>query len=251
MSAIWETRTRANGGFMLTETLAVMTISAFVLAGLVTITSVMLRSVDNSVARMQDTDNLVRAMAAISRDAGALFRARWAGTEPQGFIFAGDIGSVLFPDIETAPDGTRHVMIVRYQSGLGSGLIRSSAKLGTFAAVRNDLHFDKPEVVYDGGARFRFMFYDTGQGREPATTLPSWTSRQTLPAAILIEAVDPAGGRVLARLRVAIRANADLGCLASDFCGRKDKAPVGQGPALAAPGPTAAQGAPPSLPGGP
>jgi hypothetical protein len=236
---------------MLSETLAVMTISAFILAGLVTVTGVMLRSVDNSVARMQDVDNLIRAMSAISRDASALFRARWAGAEPQGLIFSGEEGSVMFPDIEKALDGTRHLSIVRYQTGPGRGLFRSSSKLGTLAASRGDLRFGNPQVIYDGGAQFRFMFVDKAQDKGPEKKLALWTSSQTLPTSMIIEAVDPASGKILSSLRVDLRANADLGCLASDFCGRKDKTPAGPASAQAAPPQPAGQSAGRFTPGGP
>jgi type II secretory pathway pseudopilin PulG len=230
---------RAPGGFLLTETLAAMTISAFILAGLVSITTVMLRSVDVSVARIQETDNLARAMGAMTRDIGSLFRARWAGAEPQAFIFAGDAGSVLFPHVETSKDGARYLAVIRLQgAGDGGKLTRADAPLRSFAASRSDLHFGTPREIYSGAARIRFVYVAAAMGREPEKRLRVWSSGQTLPSAVIVEASDLIDGHVLFSSRVAVHANGDPGCLSAEFCGRLDKAqlaPPGAGPAVAPP----------------
>jgi hypothetical protein len=240
---------RATGGFLLSETLAVMTISAFILAGLVTVTAVILRSADASVARIQETDNLARAMGAMTRDIGSLFRARWAGAEPQSFIFAGDAGSLLFPHVETAQDGARRLAVIRLQSvGDGGKMTRADAPLRSFAASRSDLRFGTPREIYSGAARIRFTFIAAATGREPEKRLRVWPSGQTLPAAVIVEATDPGDGHVLFSSRVAIHANGDPGCLSGDFCGRTDKAqlaPSGQLPGATPAGPAGA-----SPPGG-
>ena len=90
---------------MLTETLATFAISAFVLLGLVSASSVLLRAVDRDVARVQDVDALTRTLVAIARDVSGLARARFDGVEPRPFVFQGGPNSLFFAHREIGRDG--------------------------------------------------------------------------------------------------------------------------------------------------
>ena len=199
-----------TSGFLLVETLATFTISAFVLLGLVSAASVLLRAVDGSVARVERIDDLGRAMEAIRRDVAGLSRARWNGAEPQAFVFRGGPNSLYFAQ------GTQAIALREIVVDGRPTLARGTARLGARAASFDDLAFGAQREIWTGAARLRFAYVPRRErGVEPPAR-PSWPVGLKLPAAILVEAVDRETHRVLVATRVSIEANADIGCLDGD-----------------------------------
>ena len=209
-------RSSRTAGFLLTETLATFTISAFVLLGLVSAASVLLRAVDGSVTRIEHVDDLGRAMEAIRRDVSQISRARWNGAEPQAFVFRGGPNSLYYAHASRAPDGARASEAVALREIVtvnGPTLTRSTARLPARATSFEDLAFGPAREVWTGVARLRFSYVGPREGRsEPAPTR-NWPVGPKLPAAILVEAIDRGTKRVLVTTRVTIEANADIGCL--------------------------------------
>jgi hypothetical protein len=216
----------ACAGFLLTETLATFTISAFVLLGLVSASSELMHAVDRSVAIMQDVDDLSRSLAAIGRDVSSLSRARFDGIEPQPFIFLGGPNSLFFARREHGADGIdkTHIIALReIMSGSGTRLVRTDAILPPRATSFAALHFGPPRDLASGPARLRFTYFAPIKGSATQARLQKWPTGFRLPRAILIEAVDAASGRIIAAMRAPIHADADIGCIADG--GASDVAP--------------------------
>jgi hypothetical protein len=208
-----------KGGFLLSETLTVFTLSAFILAGLTSISAVLLRSVDVSVARTQNADDLDRVVQALVRDIRTLVRAKWSGGERQPFVFSGEENRLLFVQPETASSGTPANKVVLLRAvQQGASLMRSEAVLPPFAASMNDLRFDRAVEVYRG-ARLRFGYVAAADGGVPAIPKRQWSSGDRLPQAILVEALD-ADGSILVKAEAAIQSNADIWCLTGRGCAK-------------------------------
>ena len=197
-------------GFLLVETLATFTISAFVLLGLVSAASVLLRAVDGSVARVERIDDLGRAMETIRQDIAGLSRARWNGAEPQAFVFRGGPNSLYFAH------GTQAIALREIVVGGRPTLARSTARLGARAASFDDLAFGPQREIWTGAARLRFAYVPPRENGGEPPARASWPVGSKMPAAILVEAVDRETHRVLVATRVTIEANADIGCIGDD-----------------------------------
>ena len=212
-------REPGTAGFLLTETLATFTISAFVLLGLVSAASVLLRAVDGSVARIEHVDDLGRAMETIRQDVAAISRARWNGTEPQAFVFRGTPNSLFFAQLVPSAGGGRTGVAVALREILVDGrptLTRSTARLGARAAAFGDLTFGPQREIWTGVARLRFSYLPQRDGGSEPMTRTNWPVGTKLPTAILIEAIDRETRRVLVATRVSLESNADVGCLDAD-----------------------------------
>ena len=241
--AILQRRSSVHGGFILAETLAVFTISAFVLLGLVSVSSVLLQAVDRSMALVQATDDLDRSMNALARDISGLARARWAGIEPQPFVFEGGPNSLFFALRERDPNGlgaTRVVALREIVGGRGPRLVRSEADLSASTRSFSGLNYGSPRDVATGAARLRFFYVmPVRPGQPEPTSLKSWPSGPTLPSAVIAEAVDAVSSRVIVSMRINIHANADIGCIKGETSNDRSADPV-EKPA----GTATAQGAP-------
>ena len=206
-----------HAGFLLAETLATFTISAFVLLGLVSASSVLLQAIDRSVAHVQEVDDLGRTMAAITRDVSGLRRARWYGLEPQPYVFRGGPNSLFFAHREVGLDGigeTKVIAIREIVGGMGTHLVRSDAKLSPQAGDFDAIDFGPQRDLPTGPARLRF-FYVMGaaRGKPEQSRVTSWPVGPTLPVAVIVEAVEAVSKRLIVAMRIPIRANAEIGCL--------------------------------------
>ena len=227
-------------GFLLTETLATFTLSAFVMLGLVSGASMIVRAVKRSTAHVQDVDDLGRTMAAIARDLSGLKRARWPGREPQSFVFRGGPNSLFFVRSETGDEGLgRHWVIALREivSGDRTVLMRNDAPLTATAHSFADLLFGAQRPLPTGPARLRFYYIAAARSNIPQMPrVSSWPTGVTLPAAVIVEAVD-AAGQLIVSSRFSVHPDADVGCVAvplgglggtfqgeppTDFCGRTD-----------------------------
>ena len=230
-----------RSGFLLTETLATFTISAFVLLGLVAASSVLLRAVDRSIALVQGADDLSRTLDAIERDVSSLTRFRFDGAEPQPYVFRGGPNSLFFAHREIGRDGLPEMHVISLREiivGTRTALVRADAILSPRTTSFDALHYGPAREFATGAARLRFSYVAP---LRPDGTRPShqksWPSGRTLPVAIIVEAADAGSGQDVLTSRIPIRVNADIGCLDRG-------APVGEeAPLLAAPP------APQALPG--
>ena len=209
-------RTPGNAGFLLAETLITFALSALVMVGLVASAAVLMRATDRSVAAVGSADDLGRTLAALARDVSGLKRARWNGEEPQGFVFRGGPNSLFFSQEAPAPGGGRELRVVSLREiagDHGTALMRAEAHLSATASGWSDLSFGPGRVVPTGPARLRFRYVaEAGpDGRAPAP-LDSWPSGPTLPAVVIVEAVEPASTRLLVSARIGVRADGDIGC---------------------------------------
>ena len=230
-----------KSGFLLTETLATFTISAFVLLGLVSASSVLLRAVDRSIAHVQSVDDLSRTLDAIARDVSSLARARFDGVEPQPYIFRGGPNSLFFTHREIGRDGLPEMHVISLREiivGTGTRLMGADAILAARTPSFDALRYGSAREFATGASRLRFSY--VAPLRSDGTQPPhqkSWPSGRTLPVAIIVEVADAASGQAVLTLRIPIRANADIGCLDRD-------APAGEEASV-----LAAPSAPQALPG--
>ncbi len=210
-------RSASRAGFLLAETMITFALSALVLVGLVSAAAVLLRSTDRSVAIVGAADDLGRTLAALRRDLAGLKRARWNGEEPQSFVFRGGPNSLYFVQEASRPDGARALRVVSLREvqkkGRTQALERSESLLPTEAGGWGELRFGPPSVVPTGRARLRFRYLAEATPDAPAPrSVDAWPSGPTLPAAVVIEAVDAASAHSIVSARVAIRSDGDIGC---------------------------------------
>lgn len=240
-------RAPRNAGFLLSETLAVLAISAFVLVGLASTAHFLTVFIDRSVVQAQEADILGRTLSALTRDISGLSRARWNGFEPQGFVFRGGPNSLYFAHRERGADGlgeTRVIALREISTDAGPRLMRSEARLAATATSFDDLQFSPQRAVDTGPARLRF-WYLSGSPKNRGVRQRSWQIDAQLPAAVVIEAVDATSTRLIVTANVPIHANADIGCLESES-GETQPGPGGVPPAPNPVGGTAPTPAPQS-----
>ena len=209
-------RRAADAGFLLAETLITFALSALVMLGLVASAAVLMRATDRSMATVGAADDLGRTLAAITRDVSGLKRARWNGEEPQSFVFRGGANSLFFAQEAPASDGGHELRVVSLREIAGddgTSLMRAEAHLSALASGWSALSFGRGRVVPTGSARLRFHYVaEPGpDGRAPAS-VDSWPSGPTLPAFVIVEAVESATTRLLVSARIGIRADGDIGC---------------------------------------
>ena len=230
---------QSEAGFLLVDMLATLTISAFVLIGLTAIGAVLLRTADRSVARIAATDDLGRTLISLAQSIRSVERARFAGVEPQSFLFNGDSRRLMFALPDQTPGKPPITHVVALRSEADGRLLRADAVLPASAGALGDLQFSAPHLTYAGPVRIRFGYAGPRAAVGPAPRLSVWPVGPTMPASVSIEAVDPATDHVIASVQVSLVANAEAGCLNGGFCGRGDmplkSSPASSGPAATAP----------------
>lgn len=244
-------RARADAGFLLAETLITFALSALVLVGLVASTTVLMRATDRSVANVGAADDLGRTLAALARDVSSLKRARWNGEEPQNFVFRGGPNSLYFAEEEPVPGGGRALGVValrEIEAGGGTTMMRASAHLSALASGWSDLGFGAGRAVPTGAARLRFHYLaEAGADGRAPSPVDIWASGPTLPAFVIVEAVEPGTTRLLVSTRIAVRADAEIGC-ADRNPPRRDAAGEPAAASAATPQQAAPGAAPPPAP---
>ena len=232
-----------DAGFLLAETLITFALSALVLVGLVSSAAVLLRATDRSVAMVGAADELGRTLAALTRDVSGLKRARWNGEEPQPFVFRGGPNSLFFAQEHPAADGGHELRVVSLREievGRGTALMRAEAHLSALAGSWADLDFGSQRAVPTGVARLRFRYVaEAGPDGRAPSPVDAWPSGQTLPAAVIVEAVDAGTTQLIVADRIAVRSDGDIGC-----ADRTRKSPAPQAGSGATPSPQAAQPGP-------
>ncbi len=209
-------RSSGDAGFLLAETLITFALSALVLVGLVSSAAVLLRATDRSVAMVGSADELGRTLAALTRDVSGLKRARWNGEEPQPFVFRGGPNSLFFAQEGPAADGGHELRVVSLREievGRGTVLMRAEAHLSALASGWANLRFGPQRAVPTGVARLRFRYVaEAGPDGRAPHPVDAWPSGPTLPAAVIVEAVDAGSTQLIVADRIAVRSDGDIGC---------------------------------------
>lgn len=219
-----------SGGYLLIEALATLALSALVIAGLLSLSAVFVRSSDRSAARVERLETGPRTIAAIARDIRALVRLRWAGGGDR-FVFLGLPDRIVFAIAPVQANGLRAPLVVAYQVPETGVALRAEAPLPAGATTVSDLSFAPARRLSVGAATLRFAYVD----RPPAggeIITDSWDKPDALPFAVRIDRVDPADGRIEASLRAPVVVDAEPGCAApeTNFCSRAPKQPAAPGP---------------------
>ncbi len=245
-------RAPADAGFLLAETLITFALSALVMVGLVASAAVLMRATDRSVATVGAADDLGRTLAALSRDVSGMKRARWSGEEPQGFVFRGGPNSLFFSQEAPLPGGGHELRVVSLREiagDHGTALMRAEAHLSATAGGWSDLSFAPGRVVPTGPARLRFRYVaEPGPDGHAPAPVDSWPSGPTLPAAVIVEAVEPVSTHLLVSARIGVRADGDIGCADRTSRQSNDAAP-GSNPPQGQAASTQAGAGPPQAPG--
>ena len=224
-------RSPRDAGFLLAETLITFALSALVLVGLVSSAAVLLRATDRSVAVVGAADELGRTLAALRRDISGLTRARWNGEEPQSFVFRGGPNSLFFAEESPAADGGHELRVVslrEIEAGRGTVLMRADAHLSALASGWADVRFGPQRAVPTGVARLRFHYVaEAGPDGRAPRPVDTWPSGPTLPAAVIVEAVDAGSTQPIVADRIAVRSDGDIGCADRTQAGDTQKASPG------------------------
>ncbi len=243
-------RAPTDAGFLLAETLITFALSALVMVGLVASAAVLMRATDRSVAAVDSADDLGRTLAALTRDLSGLKRARWNGEEPQGFVFKGGRNSLFFAQEVPVPDGGRELRVIslrEIETDTGTALMRAEAHLSARAGGWSDLSFGRGRVVPTGPARLRFHYVaEPGPDGRAAKPVDTWPSGPTLPAFVVVDAVEPGSTRLLVSARIGVRTDGDIGCADRTPARRDDIAGLAPGST-----PPQQQGAPTQDPSAP
>lgn len=206
-----------RGGFLLVEVLAVLAISAAILAGLASLTRLLMTQADTLAARTERFESRERGLAALSRDIRALARIRWEGPNRERFVFAGTPDRLLFA--QERP-GMGAPVAVLLQSAIEHGrvrLLRAEAPLPPGLASFDDLRFGPVRVLMDapsgkGAERIRFAYVAGATERSPELILDAWPAEAPPPVAIRVGLADPATAEVMTSLRVPVLAEAEPVC---------------------------------------
>lgn len=206
-----EIRHRAGSdGFLLVEVLATMTISAFLLAALISVVALMLRASDRVGRSSQEIEDTSRVMASLSREIEQIAPLRWAGRDA-AFVFAGNSQSIVFAREARAADGAIENQVVFLQ-GDGDRLFRKQAPLLPGAQALADIAAGNAQQILPARLTVRFAYFarlDTGQ--EALTN--TWGNPALLPVAVRVSLLDRAGV-LKSATRVQIRVDAEPGCAA-------------------------------------
>ena len=233
-------RSPCDAGFLLAETLITFALSALVLVGLVSSAAVLLRATDRSVAVVGSADELGRTLAALRRDVSGLKRARWNGEEPQNFVFRGGPNSLFFAQDIPMADGGHELRVVSLREievGRGTVLMRAEAHLSALAGGWADLGFGPQRAVPTGVARLRFRYVaEAGPDGRAPRALDTWPSGPTLPAAVIVEAVNAGSTHLIVADRIAVQSDGDIGCADRTGTGDTQRAAPGAPPQAAQPG---------------
>jgi hypothetical protein len=203
-------RREANGGYLLVEVLATMTVSAFILAALLSIVSFTLRTSAHVSRQTQDIENASRVMASLVREIQAIAPLRWAG-QNAGFVFQGREQGLVFAREVVAPDGAVDDRAVLLQ-GDGKQLFRSEASLLPAYRSAAEIAAGEKQALLDTDFQVRFAYFARLEDGQEALT-NTWDNPALLPVAIRVSITDSKGA-LIGSSRVQIRVDAEPGCAA-------------------------------------
>lgn len=193
-------------GFLLVEVLATMTISAFLLAALFSVATLVTRASHRIDDRSDAIESQSRILAALTREIEQVAPIRWPG-KGAGFVFAGTQSSLAFG--RRTSSGTGETIDAIFLDAGRSGLMRRRAIVSPVAGSFHDLVPGAATVVFGGDMTVRFAFYRRIEGNREALE-DSWQAPDEVPAAVRIT-LRRADGTVQVA-RVQILTDAETGC---------------------------------------
>lgn len=189
-----------------------MTISAFVLAALMSVAFFTVRASQRVDRQTRLTENVSRLMAALARDIEQIAPVHWAGPAA-GFVFQATDQRLMFARQTMAPDGAPDDQTVILESK-GGQLYRSEAPLLPTSRAATDIAAGMPQAMLDMPVIVRFAYFSRlASGQEALTD--TWSDPTQLPVAIRVSITDPQG-RVVGNTRVQLRVDAEPGCAVPD-----------------------------------
>jgi general secretion pathway protein J len=214
-----------EGGFTLIELLVSLTILSVILGLLSGGLRVISKNWDVNAARIERLDMVARAADILRRDAAGMQRlvAMRDGGGPR-YVFSGSQNQLEFVTLEPPYPSAAGPYFVSYSvapNGPEADLIRARAPyrqgLETFpgATPANRV------PLVEGPYRYRFAYAEKSAGASAWRT--SWSNPTRLPDLIRLQILDARNVPVAASLVVALRADAELGCLAekAEVCSAK------------------------------
>ena len=211
-------RRRAEAGFALIESIAVLALSALVLLTMLIAADLVTRNAAATSRRAHEVEALATGFAALKRDvSGAMFLR--SGTGPKApILFQGTASSLGFAVERDRPDlGYSNSLIwiaARYDDGRGV-LERSSARLLPQIASFAGTAFGDTAILISGPWTYRFSYARLREGA--VEWMESWPSAGALPRAVRLHVLDAGGAPVVPPLVVGLGVDAELNCAESAF----------------------------------
>ncbi|MEO3386695.1 hypothetical protein [Mesorhizobium sp. CAU 1741] len=210
-------RSRHDAGFMMVEALITMAISAMLLLGLASVTSLTFRALERATTVTGALESQSRVLAALARDIQGAARISFSG-EDAPLIFSGTPGDLIYAETLTRAGERPDMRVVRLQvrlDGSNAVLSRSEAPLLPSARGVEELRFAQPEALFIGRALPRFAYVDASAGGEAIRD--GWSDGAAMPDAVLVSF---ASEENTTSLRIPLRVNAEPACAISGsrFC---------------------------------
>jgi type II secretory pathway pseudopilin PulG len=200
------TRGNAQDGFLLVEVLATMTISALLLAALLSVASLTMRMSGRIERQSARIENGTLILAALSREIERAAPTRWAGKEP-GLVFNGTERSMVFAREIKLVDGVTNLSAIQIDGDRGA--IRRAPDIPPQTESFNDLAFEQQTAIWAKEYKLTFAYYGRlPDGREVLTA--AWENASQLPVAVRLTLWGADGTRSM--LRVKLDTDAEPGC---------------------------------------
>jgi general secretion pathway protein J len=180
-------RADARAGFALIEMLAGLTIAVAILALLAQFTSQSLRNWNRGESTIAVMEMLTTGLGRLKTDLALAVPMRAPGSDNPSVMFSGDAGQLLFVAATGFGAGNRGLELVsvnmtRDADGVVA-LVRQRGQVTTGPTPLRD-----PVVLLHGRMQFAFSYRD-----EDGQTLTSWTNRERLPKAVVLDLRNTAG----------------------------------------------------------
>lgn len=210
-------RRARNAGFVLVEALTTLTITALLMASLVTLVGFLMTAGDKASNNLQSVEITSRTFATLDRDIRGASRIRWGGEDRSFFIFNGLKDRILFVREEPDDSGLLQSWAIAYQTiprDGGTRLVRAVAKLPPGALDLSELEFGPQTQVYSGPAEFRFAFYGATEDGTSETLTDNWAEANQMPNAVRISLANIKTGELVDQIRIPFQVDAEPGCAA-------------------------------------
>eukprot|EP01035_Chromulina_nebulosa_P010374 gene10374-13943_t len=194
-------RRKPDGGYLLVEVLATMTISAFVLSALFSMAFFTIRASERLDRRTMDTENITRVIAALSREIEQAAPLRWAGPGA-GFVFQGGTQDLLFARQTAAADQAIDDRATLMQSRGDQLFLREAPLLPSDRGI-TDLSPGPASAMLDTPLRVRFAYFSRAENGVEALT-DIWTDPAHMPVAIRVS-MTTGDGILVASARIRLR----------------------------------------------
>ncbi|MBH0237856.1 hypothetical protein [Methylobrevis albus] len=211
-----------RGGYLLVEAIATLAIGAMILAGLASLSGLLLRAGDRAASRAGVVEVVGRTVAALRRDIAPAARLRWAspsGAEANAglgdFIFTGTSSRLILARDVTGPDGLAAAVVTIFEVDRRDPrrrLLVAEAPLPREATGPRGLTLGPVREAYAGPLDLRFGYEGRGPDGVPVLR-ESWTDPASMPAVVVIDILDAAGAPAYPPVRIPLRITAEAACI--------------------------------------